>query len=33
KGKNTPFVGETCIGWPVATFAEGELVYNEGEIK
>lgn len=33
KGKNTPFVGETCIGWPVATFSEGTLVYNEGEIK
>ncbi|MBC2255227.1 dihydroorotase [Listeria ivanovii] len=33
KGRNTPFKGETCFGWPVATFAGGKLVYNEGEIK
>ncbi|MBC1795101.1 dihydroorotase [Listeria booriae] len=30
KGRNTPFTGWNCIGWPVATFAEGTLVYQEG---
>ncbi|MBC1226217.1 dihydroorotase [Listeria booriae] len=30
KGRNTPFTGWNCVGWPVATFAEGTLVYQEG---
>lgn len=30
KGRNTPFTGWNCVGWPVATFAEGMLVYQEG---
>ncbi len=28
KGKNTPFTGSTCTGWPVMTFFGGELVYS-----
>lgn len=31
KGRNTPFVGARCTGYPVATFASGKLVYQEGE--
>lgn len=31
KGRNTPFAGVTCTGYPVMTFANGELVYQEGE--
>lgn len=31
KGRNTPFAGVTCAGYPVMTFANGELVYQEGE--
>ncbi|MCA1053446.1 dihydroorotase [Rossellomorea aquimaris] len=30
KGKNTPFSGWECKGWPVATFYQGSLVWNEG---
>ncbi|WP_064093772.1 dihydroorotase [Rossellomorea aquimaris] len=30
KGKNTPFKGWECNGWPVATFYQGSLVWNEG---
>lgn len=30
KGRNTPFTGWSCVGWPVATFAEGALVFEEG---
>lgn len=29
KGKNTPFGGWSCAGWPVATFVEGNLVWAE----
>ncbi|MRX73332.1 dihydroorotase [Bacillus lacus] len=29
KGKNTPFAGWTCKGWPVLTFAEGKIVWEE----
>ncbi|MBO0994309.1 dihydroorotase [Bacillus sp. SD088] len=31
KGKNTPFAGWKCQGWPVATFVNGELKWSEGE--
>ncbi|QQZ08008.1 dihydroorotase [Heyndrickxia vini] len=30
KGKNTPFTGWHCKGWPVATFVDGELKWNDG---
>ncbi|MBE6183444.1 dihydroorotase [Heyndrickxia ginsengihumi] len=29
KGKNTPFHGWECSGWPVATFVAGELKWRE----
>ncbi len=28
KGKNTPFNGWKVVGWPVATFSEGKLVFE-----
>lgn len=31
KGKNTPFTGWECVGFPVATFVEGHLVWTERE--
>jgi dihydroorotase len=31
KGKNTPFARWECKGWPKATFAEGTLVWKDGE--
>jgi dihydroorotase len=30
KGKNTPFAGWTCKGWPVMTFVGGKLVWRKG---
>ncbi|BCB03289.1 dihydroorotase [Bacillus sp. KH172YL63] len=30
KGRNTPFKGWECKGWPKATFYQGRLVWNEG---
>jgi dihydroorotase len=30
KGKNTPFTGWTCKGWPVMTIAEGQIVWEKG---
>lgn len=32
KGKNTPFDGISCFGWPVMTMAKGKLVYQEGRL-
>ncbi|MGG1228962.1 dihydroorotase [Bacillus halotolerans] len=32
KGKNTPFNGFNCSGWPVATIAAGTLAYEEGRL-
>ncbi|MCJ2145546.1 dihydroorotase [Bacillus paralicheniformis] len=32
KGKNTPFDGISCFGWPVMTMANGKLVYQEGRL-
>ncbi len=29
KGKNTPFVGWKCKGWPVATIVEGKMVWKK----
>ncbi|MBO1004958.1 dihydroorotase [Pseudogracilibacillus auburnensis] len=31
KGRNTPFGGWNCVGWPVATFVDGELKW-EGNV-
>jgi dihydroorotase len=30
KGKNTPFNGWPCKGWPVATFVNGKIVFEKG---
>ncbi len=30
KGRNTPFDGWVCKGWPVMTFVDGRIVYKEG---
>ncbi|MGG5253015.1 dihydroorotase [Neobacillus sp. SM06] len=30
KGKNTPFSGWKCKGWPVMTIVEGKIVWEEG---
>ncbi|MGG3640627.1 dihydroorotase [Bacillus gobiensis] len=32
KGKNTPFDGISCFGWPAATIASGKLVYKEESV-
>jgi dihydroorotase len=29
KGRNTPFAGWTCKGWPALTIVEGNIVYRE----
>jgi dihydroorotase len=29
KGKNTPFTGWKCTGWPVMTVVDGEIVWSE----
>ncbi|SEI71400.1 dihydroorotase [Bhargavaea ginsengi] len=31
KGKNTPFGGRVCKGWPVMTIYGGEIVWQEGQ--
>ena len=33
KGKNTPFTGWKCKGWPVMTIAEGKLVWQKGSVQ
>jgi dihydroorotase len=33
KGKNTPFTGWKCKGWPVATFVNGNMAWQEEEIQ
>ncbi|WP_273834791.1 dihydroorotase [Guptibacillus sedimenti] len=30
KGRNTPFTGWTCKGWPVATLVNGKIVFEKG---
>lgn len=32
KGRNTPFDGIECYGWPVMTFVNGIQVYKDGEV-
>ncbi|MFS0823677.1 dihydroorotase [Bacillus sp. 1P02SD] len=32
KGKNTPFVGWECKGWPVMTFVNGSIVWQKGSV-
>jgi dihydroorotase len=32
KGKNTPFAGWNCKGWPVMTIASGEVVWEKGSV-
>ena len=31
KGKNTPFDGLTCTGWPVKTIFGGKVVWEDGQ--
>ncbi len=33
KGRNTPFGGWTCKGWPVATIVEGKVAWRKGRVK
>jgi dihydroorotase len=33
KGKNTPFGGWNCKGWPVLTIADGKIVWEKGVVK
>jgi dihydroorotase len=33
KGKNTPFAGWKCKGWPVLTIAGGNIVWQKGRVK
>ena len=28
KGKNTPFAGQICTGWPAMTIVEGQIVWD-----
>ncbi|MBD8068365.1 dihydroorotase [Bacillus sp. PS06] len=32
KGKNTPFTGWSCKGWPVMTIVNGKLVWEKGSV-
>lgn len=32
KGKNTPFNGWVCQGWPVFTFVDGKIVWEKGQV-
>ncbi len=32
KGKNTPFAGWKCKGWPAATYVDGKLVWEKGSV-
>lgn len=33
KGKNTPFQGQSCYGWPVMTIVEGKKAWEKGCVK
>ena len=33
KGKNTPFGGWVCKGWPVATIVNGKVVWEKGSVR
>ncbi|MFB6466572.1 dihydroorotase [Cytobacillus sp. Hz8] len=32
KGKNTPFVGWECTGWPAYTISRGKIVWSKGSV-
>ncbi|WP_409305356.1 dihydroorotase [Peribacillus sp. SCS-155] len=32
KGRNTPFDGESCFGWPVLTISQGKVVWEKGRV-
>ena len=32
KGKNTPFHGQACTGWPVMTIAAGKVAWEKGSV-
>ncbi|MFD1204085.1 dihydroorotase [Sporosarcina contaminans] len=32
KGKNTPFDGAVCVGWPVITIYGGNIVWEDGQL-
>jgi len=32
KGKNTPFIGWKCKGWPDMTISEGQIVWEKGRV-
>lgn len=33
KGKNTPFNGWKCKGWPIVTIAEGKIAWEKGSVR
>ena len=33
KGKNTPFAGWDCKGWPVLTMVKGKIVWDRETVK
>ena len=33
KGRNTPFGGWTCKGWPVTTIVDGKVAWRKGRVK
>ena len=33
KGRNTPFGGWNCKGWPVATIVDGKVAWRKGRVK
>ena len=33
KGKNTPFAGWSCKGWPVLTIVEGKIAWKKESVK
>jgi dihydroorotase len=33
KGKNTPFAGWKCKGWPILTISRGNIVWQKGRVK
>ncbi len=33
KGKNTPFGGWNCKGWPVTTIVDGKVAWRKGRVK
>ncbi|WP_110929353.1 dihydroorotase [Bacillus massiliglaciei] len=33
KGKNTPFEGKYCTGWPVMTISEGKVAWQKGSVR